>query len=207
MKKTKAAEKELGRKPKRVAQALESSRNARRTVSGGSKIPSDSQKNPNIPEELSTVWDDDIAQAFKSIRPQQQDFLIAYLNTGNSAEAYRRAYNPLAKEHLASVAGSRLLASVGISLILDKFANNKTEALFLVTQGYRDMAKATKPNWVKDENGQYENAGDDPDWQARKEAYLGMRKVHGLDQPTEIKGSMDITSRVIQVELPTKIHG
>lgn len=162
---------------------------------------------PVIPEELSTVWDDDIAKTFKSLRPQQQDFLIAYLNTGNGSEAYRRAYNPLAKEHLASVSGSRLLASVGIAPIIDKFASNKTEALFLVTQGYRDMAKATKPNWVKDDSGQYENAGDDPDWQARKEAYLGMRKVHGLDQPTEIKGSMELTSRVIQVELPTKING
>ena len=157
----------------------------------------------DIPEELQAVWDEEIAKGFKSLRPQQQDFLIAYLNTGNAAEAYRRAYNPLAKDHLASVSGSKLVASVGIEPILAKFASNKTEALLIVTNGYREMAQATKPEWVKDENGQHENAGDSPDWQARKEAFLGLRKIHGLDsaEKKEISGSVTIQSTAIDEAL------
>lgn len=164
----------------------------------------DSTSAASPPEELSTVWDDDIAKAFQDLRPQQQDFLIAYLNTGNSAEAYRRAYNPMAKDHLASVAGSRLVASVGIEPILAKFASNKTEVMFLVIKGYREMAEAAKPNMVQDDEGQWINAGDLPDWIARDKALTGLRKVHGLDQPSEVKHSGEITSRVVQVELPKK---
>jgi len=155
-----------------------------------------------IPEELQTVWDDEIAQAFQALRPQQQDFLIAYLNTGNAAEAYRRAYNPMAKDHLASVAGSRCVASVGIEPILQKFASNKTEVLFTVVHGYREMAQATKPNWVQDKDGQWENVGNDPDWQARKEAYLGMRKVHGIDPAERVDHT--VKAQIVQVELPKK---
>lgn len=158
----------------------------------------------DIPEELQTVWDNEIATLFAGLRPQQQDFLLVYLREGNAAEAYRKAYNPLAKEHLASVSGSKLVASVGISAILAKFNDYKTEALFTVVQGYREMAKATKPEWVQDENGQWENVGDAPDWQARKEAFLGIRKVHGLDQPAEVKHSGEVTSKVQIVNLPTK---
>ncbi len=155
------------------------------------------------PEELATVWDDEIARLFSDLRPQQQEFLIAYLNTGNSAEAYRRVYNPLAKDHLASVAGSRLVASVGIEPILAKFNSYKTEALFSVVQGYREMSKATKPEWVQDKEGQWENVGDVPDWQARKEALLGIRKIHGLDQPAEVKHSGDV-AMTHKYDIPNK---
>ena len=159
---------------------------------------------PQSPEELATVWDDAIAAGFQALRPQQQNFLLAYLRTGNAAEAYRQAYNKLASDHLASVAGSRLVASVGIEPILAKFASYKTEALFTVVQGYREMAKATKPEWVQDEDGTWENVGDTPDWAARKEAMIGIRKVHGLDQPVELKHSGEVTSKVQIVNLPAK---
>ncbi len=158
----------------------------------------------DIPEELQTVWDDEIAALFANLRPQQQDFLLVYLREGNAAEAYRQAYNKMAKEHLASVSGSKLVASVGIAPILAKFNDYKTEALFTVVQGYREMAKATQPKWVQDKDGQWENVGDAPDWQARKEAFIGIRKVHGLDQPAEVKHSGEIVSKVVQVQLPTK---
>jgi len=159
---------------------------------------------PAPPEELEIIWDAEIAKAFQALRPQQQDFIIAYLNTGNSAEAYRRAYNPLAKDHLASVAGSRAVASVGIEPILAKFAAHKTEVLFLVMKGYRDMAEAAKPNMVQDDQGQWMNAGDLPDWIARDKALTGLRKIHGLDQPAEVKHSGEVISKVVQVNLPTK---
>jgi hypothetical protein len=176
----------------------------REAIPKAPKVSPASVDAPPAPEELATVWDDTIAAGFKSLRPQQQDFLLAYLRTGNAAEAYRQAYNKLASDHLASVAGSRLVASVGIEPILAKFASYKTEALFTVVQGYREMAKATNPKWVQDKDGQWENVGDAPDWQARKEAYLGIRKVHGLDQPAEVKHSGEVTSKVQIVNLPTK---
>lgn len=153
------------------------------------------EANPDIPEELQAVWDKDIAAAFQALRPQQQDFLLCYLREGNAAAAYRFAYNKLAKDHLASVCGSQHLATLGIQSILLKFASIKTEALFQVIHGYREMAQATKPEWVQDEDTkQWENVGDVPDWQARKEAFLGIRKIHGLDAAekvdTTVKGSV-----------------
>lgn len=157
-----------------------------------------------IPDELETVWDTEIAKAFQALRPQQQDFLLQYLRCGNQAEAYRRTYNSQAGDHLASNAGGQALESIGISSILAKFATQKTAMLFKVINGYSEMAEATKPNWVKDENGQYENAGNDPDWIARDKALTGIRKVYGLDQPAEVKHSGEITSKVVQVNLPTK---
>lgn len=157
---------------------------------------------PSIPEELESVWDKEVAEAFAALRPQQQEFLIQYLQTGIASEAYRRAYNKSASDHLASVSGSQILATLGIRSILLKFASRKTEALFTVLKGYEDMARATKADWVKDENGQYENAGDTPDWQARKEAFIGIRKIHGLDAAE--KSEVKVSSEVVIVELPKK---
>ncbi len=131
-----------------------------------------------IPDELNAVWDKEIAEAFKALRPQQQTFLIAYLNTGNSAESYRRAYNAAAKDHLAGNAGAQALESIGISTILMKFQQQRTHDLFLSVKTLRE---ATKPNWVQDKSGQWENAGDSPDWASRKDAIAGLTKLRGLN--------------------------
>ena len=157
---------------------------------------------PAIPEELETVWDKDVAEVMARMKPKHQDFLLCYIREGNAAAAYRKVYNPLAKDHLAAVGGSQLLTTNDIHSVLLKFASQKTEALFTVIQGYRDMAQATKADWVKDESGQYENAGDTPDWQARKEALLGLRKIHGLDSAE--KSEVKVSSEVVIVELPKK---
>lgn len=158
-----------------------------------------------IPEELSAVWDDEIAAIFAGMKLQHQDFLLCYLREGNAAAAYRHAYNKLAKDHLAAVCGSQVLTTADISKILAKFASIKTEALFTVINGYREMAQATKPNFVQDEEGQWMNAGDLPDWQARKEALIGMRKIHGLDAADKVEHSGEIKgSSVIEIHLPAK---
>ncbi len=157
-----------------------------------------------IPEELEPLWNEEIATAFQALRPQQQDFLLCYLREGNAAAAYRHAYNKLAKDHLASVCGSQHLATLGIQAILTKFASFKTEALFTVIKGYREMAEATRPEWVQDdETKQWENVGNVPDWQARKEAFLGIRKIHGLDaaEKKEVSGSITIQSNPIDEAL------
>lgn len=140
-----------------------------------------------IPEELEVVWDPGIAIAFKALRPKQQDFLLAFLREGNAAEAYRKAYNRTASDHLASVCGSQHLASLGIQSILSKFENRKVEALFRVTKTFFDLTEAVKADWVKDENGQYENAGDTPDWKARKDGADGLCKIYGLNAPEKVE--------------------
>jgi len=140
-----------------------------------------------IPEELESVWDEAVAQAFAALRPQQQTFLLAYLGTGNAAESYRRAYNPLAKDHLAGNAGAQALETIGISGILAKFQSQRTHDLFLVVKTYREMAEATKPEWTEDSDGQWQNVGDVPDWKARKDGADGLSKIRGLNAPEKVE--------------------
>ena len=96
------------------------------------------------PHKLSTAWEPALAQAFEALMPQQQDFLLVYLKTGNDAEAYRRSYNPNAEPHLASVCGSQTLATTGILEALKRFESKKVELLWLISQTYREMILATK---------------------------------------------------------------
>jgi hypothetical protein len=158
----------------------------------------------DIPEELAPVWDDGIAEAFKALRPQQQTFLLAYIQTGNAAESYRRAYNRNASDHASSSLGAQAMATKGISGILAKFEDQKTHDLFLAVQTLREMAYATKPQWQQDKDGQWENAGDVPDWLARKHAVDGLTKLRGLNAADKVEHSGEITSKVVLVELPKK---
>jgi len=152
----------------------------------------------DIPEELGAVWDSAIAAAFAALTPKQQNFLLAYLQTGNAAESYRRAYNALAKDHLAGNAGAQALESIGISTILAKFQEQKTHDLFLAVKTLREMAEATKPEWVESKDGTWENVGDVPDWQARKDAIAGITKLRGLNAADKIEhsGTLSIADKL-----------
>lgn len=157
------------------------------------------------PEELNAVWDDGIAKAFQAMIPNHQNFLLAYVKTWNAAESYRQAYNLLASDQVASSNGSRLVANDSIGFILAKFANNKTESLFLVQKTYNDAAReATKPIFGKDDAGQPILVMEQPDYAVRVKAAEAIAKLHGLNQPAEVKHSGEIVSRVVQVELPKK---
>lgn len=151
------------------------------------------------PKELEAIWDDEVNELWLKLRPQQRDFVIQYLITGNAAESYRRVYNPMASNHLAQVAGSRMLSGDIIGQIMIKFAQQKTAALLKVVTGYHDMADATKPQWQQDKDGQWENAGDSPDWVARDKALIGLTRIHALNAPVtkEIKDSQ---GNLIQTE-------
>ena len=144
-------------------------------------------KETEIPEELEQVWDDSIAQAFAALKPKQQDFLLHFLRCGNASEAYRKAYNPVAKDHLAHCAGSQALGSIGVRAVLDKFNDQKALALFTVSKTYFDMTQAVKPEWEKDGDGQYENVGDVPDWMARDKGAAGLCKIYGLNAPEKVE--------------------
>jgi hypothetical protein len=163
-------------------------------------------KSYQVPEELESVWDDEIAADFKELNPNQQAFIIAFIgpSKGNAADAYRRGYNrPLISPESAGGLASSVMRSHQIGRILEKFAGTKTEALFTVVNGYREMAQACKPNWVKDEHGQYENAGDDPDWQARNWAFSGLRGVYGLDVTRDSTTAVN-NNIIVQVNLPSR---
>ena len=153
-------------------------------------------------ESLRTIWDADTEKTFKKLSQKQKNFVIEYLKTFHGGEAYKAAYNPQCNNLLAASCGSRLLANPNVAKIMSVFNDNKIEAVSMVVHGYREMSRATKPEWLKGEDGQYENVGELPDWQARKEALLGLRKVHGIDaaEKTETKH----TGEVVIVELPKK---
>lgn len=150
----------------------------------------------SIPEELEAVWDDKVAAEFAALRPKQQDFLLHYLRTGNAAEAYRRAYNNAVGDHQASSQGAQAMASKGIEAILTLFQEQKTHDLFLCINTLREMAQATKPEWVEDKDGQWQNVGDAPDWGARKDAVVNLAKLRGLNAAEEkkITGSLVVQS-------------
>ena len=161
--------------------------------SSGARIPEVKKEKIVIPEELEAVWDDEIAKVFKGLLPKQQNFLVTYVSCWNAAEAYRKSHNPLAKTETASANGSRLIANDSVSLILAKFANNKTEALFLVQKTYNEAAReASKPIFGKDDEGQPILVMDQPDYAVRVKAAEAIAKLHGLNQPAEIKHSGDI---------------
>jgi hypothetical protein len=154
---------------------------------------------------LESVWDEGIATAFLALPPKRQAFLLNYVKCWNAAESYRQSHNPLASDHVASANGSRLVANDSIGLILAKFANNKTEALFLVQKTYHEAAQlATKPIFGKDDLGQPILVLEQPDYAVRVKAAEAIAKLHGLNQPAEVKHSGEVTSKVQIVNLPTK---
>lgn len=157
-----------------------------------------------IPEELEPVWDASVAEAFQSLRPKQQDFILHYIQTGNAADSYRRAYNPNASDHFASSLGAQAMASNGIKTILSKFEEQKTHDLFLCVKTLREMAGANKPQWQQDRDGQWENAGDVPDWLARKHAVDGLTKLRGLNAADKVEHSGEIQSKIIRLAMPIK---
>lgn len=158
-----------------------------------------------IPEELETVWDKDVAEAFKALSDKHQLFLLEYTKCWSKAEAYRRSYNPMASDDVASSNGSRLIGNSSISGILDKFAQSRTEALFLVQKTYNDAAKeASKPIFGKDELGQPILVMEQPDYAVRVKAAEAIAKLHGLNAADKIEHSGEVVSKIIQVNLPTK---
>ena len=159
---------------------------------------------PEGPEELSLVWDHPVADAFGGLLPKQQQFLIEYLRSWNGAEAYRRAYNPLAKIEVACANSSRLIANAKVSAILEQFSSRRTEALLLVARTYFEMAQATKPSWVEDSHGQYENAGDAPDWKTRKDGADGLAKLYGLYAPDKVNHAHEVRNEIVRYYQPIR---
>lgn len=161
--------------PARAGQPVET------ILPAGSSPPASQPPEAPPPPELESVWQERVAAQFADLRPQQQKFLLVYLREGIASEAYRQAYNLNATPHVASVCGSQLLASPGISAILALFTDRKTEAMFLVSETYFGMVRATQPAMVQDPTTkEWKDVGKLPDWRTRGAGAAGLERIYGL---------------------------
>lgn len=159
------------------------------------------------PKDLVNLQEKDFDKLWAELRPQQQAFFAAFMETGNRAEAYRRAYNPAATDHVASVCGSRLLASAGIAPLFEKMNDQKAAAMHVASQVWFDMAAATVPKFKKDKKtGKYENIGFAPDWATRDKGAHGLAKTFGNYAPENVRlsGTIKTKSQVLIMALPPK---
>lgn len=150
----------------------------------------------SAPEQLEQVWDEKISTAFHTLEPRQQKFILKYLECLNGAEAYRHAYNELAKDAVAAASASRLLTNVNVKTILTCFMDTKDEDFFLIRNTYKSAAEqAIKPIYGKDSDGQPIKIEDLPDHDTRIKGAQALAKLHGLNAPdkTETKVSGNIT--------------
>lgn len=158
----------------------------------------------DIPEELESVWDDEIAATFKAMADKEQIFLLAYVKCWEKAEAFR-AVRPLASDTVAATQGGVMFRKIDKTGIWERFKQSRAEALFLVEKTYNAAAQeATKPIFGKDDLGQPILVMDQPDHAVRVKAAEAISKLHGLNQPAEVKHSGEITSKVVQINLPTR---
>jgi len=131
----------------------------------------------------------------KALTPKQEAFALAYVETGNAAEAYRRAYDVRAATQHSSiyVAASKLLDN---AKIMQRVADLQQQAA--------DMCLYT----VKDAFTEYEAARtlaiDTENPSAAVSAVNGKVKLFGLDQPQKIDhtSSDGTMTPVVQYALP-----
>lgn len=146
----------------------------------------------DLPEEIALLDSLPAIEAFRALNPQQRVFVLAYINEGNGAEAYRQAYNNLASDTVAATCASRLLTYANIKAVLLAFRDHQEEDFRLVRQTFIDAAKtATKPIFGKDEQGQPILVMEQPDHDARTRAASALSKLQGLNaaEKTEVTGA------------------
>ena len=150
-----------------------------------------------IPEELETVWNQEVADAFGSLKSEHQDFLLEYLRNGNNAtQAYRKTYSETLSDNVANAASSRLLHSVKVNAVLSAFTKTCVADLFLIVKTYKEATEAFKPVFGKDSDGQPELIQEIPDWANRIKAADSLANLHGFNaaQKREISGAINVVS-------------
>lgn len=119
----------------------------------------------------------------KALTQKQEAFALAYVETGNAAEAYRRAYDVRAatKHDSIYVAASRLLSDPKILLRVETLQRQAAElTLYTVKQAYEEYEAARKLAMSE--------GVDNPS--AAVAAVNGKVKLFGLDRPSKV----DLTS-------------
>lgn len=158
-----------------------------------------------IPEELETVWDPKVAEAFEALVPKHQEFLLEYLrNNHNGTQAYYTTYGKNHTENVASSSAWRLLRSVKIEAVLSAFQKTNTADLFMVKRALEDaIENAYKPIFGKDSDGQPELIQEIPDYAARIKAADSLMNLHGFKaaEKKEVSGSITIMSTPLDSKL------
>lgn len=111
------------------------------------------------------------------ITQKQEAFALAYVETGNAAEAYRRAYDVKAGTQHSSiyVAASRLLDNPKVMLRVQQLQDQAIElCLYTVKDAFTEY-EAARQLALKEANPS-----------AAVSAVNGKVKLFGLDQPTKI---------------------
>jgi len=76
----------------------------------------------------------------QNLTPKQEAFCLAYIETGNASEAYRRAYDASrTKPECVNVNASKLLASAKISLRVDELKAEHAARHEITVETIRDM--------------------------------------------------------------------
>ncbi len=153
------------------------------------------------------------------LTPKQRRFAEEYVDCGNSAEAYRRAYNvrPTTSNEVCAVKGSELLHNGNISVIIkhlrqqqaDKFEITRSD----VAQGYLEiinawrslMVLASKEKLSKDEKQKFYLLKEMVKGSDYRGAYDSLAKMFGLNEPD--KTQIDQTIKEIQVVINRGSNG
>jgi len=145
------------------------------------------------------------------LTPKQRSFAEHYVDCGNGAEAYRRAYNvkPTTSNEVCAVKGSELLHKGNISVIIKHLRKQQAERFEItrsdVAQGYleiinawkRLMVLASKETLSKDEKQKFYLLKEMVKGSDYRGAYDSLAKMFGLNEPD--KTQIDQTIKEIQV--------
>lgn len=145
------------------------------------------------------------------LTPKQRSFAEHYVDCGNGAEAYRRAYNvkPTTSNEVCAVKGSELLHKGNISVIIKHLRKQQAERFEItrsdVAEGYleiinawkRLMVLASKETLSKDEKQKFYLLKEMVKGSDYRGAYDSLAKMFGLNEPD--KTQIDQTIKEIQV--------
>lgn len=145
------------------------------------------------------------------LTPKQRSFAEHYVDCGNGAEAYRRAYNvkPTTSNEVCAVKGSELLHNGNISVIIKHLRKQQADRFEItrsdVAEGYleiinawkRLMVLASKETLSKDEKQKFYLLKEMVKGSDYRGAYDSLAKMFGLNEPD--KTQIDQTIKEIQV--------
>ena len=147
-----------------------------------------------IPEELDSIWSDELELAWKKLNQKQQDFLIEWLNNGqHGTNAYWKVYNKNATEKVAGVCASQYLGSPRIDAVLSHLYGNKKYALLKARKRLEQGLDATKTVFSKsDEPMDIEDFGE-----RRKNAIELLKLAGEYTEKIEHSGVVSIAQQII----------
>jgi phage terminase small subunit len=106
----------------------------------------------------------------EDLTPKQEAFCLAYIETGNATEAYRRAYDSNAKDSAINVEACKLLKHPKIALRLQALHQANQKRNEITVDYLTDQLKAVLQKAMTDDKGA----------SAAVSAIVALGKLHGL---------------------------